>query len=123
MKEPKYRSNFEKLVAKALSDLKIPVKYEEDSFEYTLSHKYTPDFKVKSSFYIEAKGRFRNGDQKKLLEIKKQYPSTKILLVFMDHNVPVRKGAKLSHGQWATKHKFEWVSLKDLGDYLHDTTR
>ena len=118
MKEQKYRSNFEKTVAEKLVELKIPISYETDKLTYTLEATYKPDFKIKNNFYIEAKGRFRNGDQKKLLAIKEQHPATTILLVFMDHKVPVRKGSKLSHGEWATRHGFDWVSIKDMGDYL-----
>lgn len=83
--------------------------YEPESFEYVLKNKYTPDFVYKDK-WIEAKGFFRPGDQKKYLAIKNSYPDKELIFVFSDPFKPVRRGAKMTMSDWATKHGFRWYT-------------
>lgn len=114
MANPKYRSKFEGEVAKRLPKR---ARFEETKLEYVLHKKYIPDFHFKTRngvVYIEAKGRFRNNDQQKLLAVKRQNPDVKIVLVFQNPDLPVRKGAKITMSMWAEKNGFPWYGLDSI---------
>ena len=42
----KFRSNLEKEFSKVIDGLDIPVDFEPDRLTYTITHDYTPDFKI-----------------------------------------------------------------------------
>ena len=75
---------------------------------------YSPDF-TKGKIHIEVKGVFRPGDISKYLAIKaSMHPKEELVFVFSNPNKKVRKGAKLSMGQWAEKNGFRWFGVNDL---------
>lgn len=97
--------------------------YEPDKFHYVkLKCKecktivkegfYTPDFKIESrnntDIYIETKGKFTAADRKKHLAIKESHPDLDIRFMFEKPNNKIRKGAKQTCGEWATKNGFKW---------------
>ena len=100
---------FEQKLAQQILYQEGAVKYETEKIHYTIpesKHKYTPDFLLKNGIFIEAKGRFMLNDRKKHLYIQQQYPDIDIRFVFMNPNAPLRKGAKTTYAEWATKHGF-----------------
>lgn len=99
-----YKSKFEERVAE-FYNLK---DYETEYIEYTLSNRYTPDFKLGDSIYLETKGFFKASDRRKMLEVKKQHPHLKIILFFQNSKVRLGKRSKTTYGDWCDKNGIEW---------------
>ena len=102
-----------------------------DTYEYTISHKYYPDFIwVCSSGYtylIESKGRFDdNSESSKYKHIRKHLPENhELVFLFQNHKTPMprarvkKDGTKTSHGQWATKNDFRWFSKETIEELFN----
>lgn len=103
-----YKSKFEEEVAQFYS-LK---HYETEYIEYTLTNKYTPDFKLKDKIFLETKGFWKTSDRRKMLEVKKQYPDIKIIMFFQNSGVKIGKRSKTNYGEWCDKHGIEWFCWK-----------
>lgn len=112
------RSNFEYEVYKGIKN-SIPkrttVEYEVDSFRYTTTHDYIPDFSINLGgnkvIYIEAKGLGRAFDyasRNKMIAVKEQHPEADIRIVFMSDR-PFRKGGKMRPSDWAKKYGFPFA--------------
>jgi len=113
----KYRSKFEKAVAKKLGR---KWKYEPFKLPYVSEHTYTPDF-VKGNVLYEVKGRFRPGDTKKYVDIWQCNGDYELVFIFMKPSLPlpgarIRKkcGTKQTHAEWADRNGFAWTTLEDL---------
>ena len=117
MEKQKYRSKFEENVAKALPPW---YEYEAGRYPYTMERKYVPDFVDEGNgndlkdTWIEVKGYFRAGDVAKYKAIAKSNPDVNLVFVFSDPNKKVRKGAKLSMGEWAEKNGWKHTTLKEI---------
>lgn len=110
MKSIKFRSNFEAKFADLLTSNNNRVEYEPDSFDYVLTHSYTPDFRITSDIYVETKGLWDGEGRNKLLEVRKQHPHIIIILCFMNPNLKLNKSSKTTYRQWCDKHGFIWCS-------------
>ena len=116
--EQKFRSPLEKRLAERLKGF----KYEPCKMAYITERNYIPDFVDEDrQILIEAKGFFRQGDDKKYLSIKKCYPKWRMIFVFSDPKKPVRKGGlprkdgtRLSLAEWADQNGWEWCSESSL---------
>jgi len=93
--------------------------HHPERLEYTINHKYQPDFVLSSNprRVIEVKGRFRDSNEaSKYKWIRDCNPDYELVFIFQNPNTPmpfskVRKcGTKMTHGEWATKWKFEWYT-------------
>ncbi len=107
-----YKSQFERRVAEQIRKVDGCVKYEPYSISYTVPakvKKYKLDFELKAGTLVEAKGVFELEDRQKQLYLKEQYPDAQIHLLFQNANLPLKKGAKTTLGEWATKHGFTWA--------------
>jgi hypothetical protein len=92
--------------------------YELDTFEYRVeeTRKYTPDFtlvirkptiRTKGKIiYIEYKGVLDQQTRKKMLLVKKQYPTLDIRIVFQRGKNKIYKGSKTTYMDWAKQHRF-----------------
>lgn len=102
------RSGFERDVSKLLKKHKIAFKYEPFDLEFSVVHKYKPDFVSVingHAIVIETKGRFTGADRNKLKRVKAAHPNMDIRLWFMqDQWTTKRKTQKNS--DWARKHGF-----------------
>ena len=110
-----YRSKFEQNVAELLP---AEWEYEPERFPYTMTRKYVPDFVLEDT-WLEVKGYFRAGDVGKYKAIRVSNPDIKLVFVFSNPMKKVRKGAKLTMGDWATKNGWEYTTLKELRGYLN----
>lgn len=102
-------------------------EHHVDKVEYTISHKYEPDF-VKlidgKKILLEAKGRFwDSAEYSKYVWIAKVLPEdVELVFLFANPNAPmpaakVRKdGTRRSHGEWASSHNFRWYSEDSIPD-------
>lgn len=116
--KPKYRSPLEERLHKQLKGF----EYESTKMEYITKRNYIPDFiDNDKKILIEAKGFFRQGDDKKYASIKKCYPSWRMIFVFSDPNKKARKGSiarkdgsYLTLGEWATQNGWEYCDEFNL---------
>jgi len=109
------KGGFEPSVLKALVDrkgtYKYKLEYEEEVFDYIIKRTYTPDFiltfKDGRKIYIEAKGYFRDADQKKMRAIKEQHPELDIRLLFQNDGKITN--TKMRYSDWCNKYKFPFA--------------
>lgn len=110
------RSGFEDRVEDTLKFLNAKYEYEPDVLKYELpatKHGYTPDFKLRESTYIEAKGEFTAADRKKMLAIKEQYPDVKIYMLFQKAGNTLSKKSKTTYTDWCVKNGFESADFSE----------
>lgn len=118
-----YRSKLEKRLAELyLGDY----QYEPKSsiVDYTVPHKYTPDFVHKKypNVYLEVKGYFKTSSEcSKYVAVSRDNPSVELIFI-LDN--PYKKayptcrkrkdGSILTIAEWCEKHKFLYYSTSDI---------
>ena len=105
----KYRNNFESDIGEELVDW----SYEPYQIPYVTKRKYTPDF-TKGNILVECKGYFRVGDTQKYKAIRDSLYTQELVFVFTNSNKKVRKGSKLTMGEWCDKEGFKWFTKETL---------
>ena len=122
-KKTKYRSGLESALADTLTKEFI---YEPYNLPYTTHRKYTPDFvNEDKKILIEAKGYFRVGDTQKYKAIRDSMPEWELVFVLSNPLTKVRKGSKMTMGQWCEKEGFPCFTVKtsnELLKYVRDKT-
>lgn len=126
------RSNFERRIAKSLTDRGITYAYEACSFVYWKKpykptcfscgsddvyseHLYTPDFWLPDyGFYLETKGKFTPTDRKKMQLVRRDNPEVDIRMVFMTDNKLTKKSKK-RYSDWADDNGYKY-SIGDIDD-------
>lgn len=93
------------------------------AFVYTLSKRYTADFRI-GDLYIETKGWFRPEDRTKMKAVKKAYPDLDIRIVFQNANS--RLNSKLprsqTNAQWAERNGFPWAHKEIPSEWICEAT-
>ena len=111
-----FRSKFEEQIAKWFDSKGIEYDYEPCKLKYIVPesyHTYTPDWSLKqNSIYYESKGKLDALTRKKLINIRDSNPGITIRIIFQNASVKLRKNAKMTYGEWATKNKFEWCDWR-----------
>jgi len=105
----KYRNNFEADIGDKLVDW----NYEPYHIPYVTKRKYIPDF-TKGNILVEAKGYFRVGDTQKYKAIRDSLFSQELVFVLTNADKKVRKGSKITMGEWCEKEGFKWFTLETL---------
>jgi hypothetical protein len=112
------RSKLEDDFAAVISDLGLPVVYEQDVLKYQVPvsyHKYIIDFTLPNGIYIECKGYLRDYDERhKYQLIKEQHPEADIRFVFANPYKMITR-TKMTHADWCNKYGFPWCSVHDHG--------
>ena len=81
----KLKSGLEEVIFKFLSAENVSFSYETIRITFdqpTQKRTYTPDFPIKKSFIVEAKGNFNSADRKKHKLIKSQHTNYDIRFIF-----------------------------------------
>jgi len=98
--------------------------YEVTVLPYTIpesSHRYTPDFKVSDTCYIETKGKLDLADRSKMLLVKEQHPGIIFCMVFQrNYSLGKRLGTCV---QWAHKNGFPAFVVTDtvgIAEFIKD---
>lgn len=108
-----YRSGLEAKVAE-----KSPrglLAYEPWKIDYVEHHTYLPDFVSEAGkVLVECKGFFRVGDTLKYKSIRDSVDPWELIFVLSDPNKKVRKGSKMTMGQWCEKEGFKWCTVDSL---------
>jgi len=116
-----YRSGLEEAFAKAVPRRKF--RYEPFTVRYVMHRKYVPDFVyVPTGAMIECKGYFRAGDTMKYKAVRDTV-DRELIFVLSDPNKKVRKGARITMGQWCSKEGFKFFTVQqveELMDYVTD---
>lgn len=117
------RSKYEDTLTANLDKKNKEYHYEEFSLEYTVKHKYTPDFVLPNGIIVEAKngeggfvrvgkrGGFYRGSldseaRGKMLKVKRQYPELDIRFVFpKDFKF---QSLKTTASKWCEKNGFKY---------------
>ena len=119
-----FDSKFEKELYE--NELRLCEFHPKEKVEYTISHKYSPDFKVKvddKTYLIEAKGRFVDSTEAaKYVHIAKALEDdTELVFLFYKPETPfpgakVRKKCrtKRTHSEWAEKQGFRWFTRDNI---------
>jgi hypothetical protein len=93
--------------------------YEPYDVPYVMHRKYKPDFvDKKTGDYIETKGFFRTGDTQKYTSIRDSIKPIKLIFVLSDPNKKVRKGSKITMGQWCHKEGFEFYTVDEYVEHV-----
>ena len=111
-----HRSGFETLFNNLATAKGYTLAYEASLLPFVTQPQkriYHPDFTAAPGWYIETKGRLQSADRTKLLLIKEQHPTARILIVFQRPDHTINKGSKTTYGAWATKHGLEWCTTDD----------
>lgn len=116
MSKLKFRSGLESAIHEKLNDTFL---YEPYRLPYTIHRKYVPDFvHEEKAILIEAKGYFRVGDTQKYTAIRDSMPEWELIFILSDPTKKVRKGSKLTMGQWCEKQGFKCYTVKTIGNLL-----
>ena len=109
-----FRSGLEEQVADLLVDLNIRYEYESDVIDYTIAHKYHPDFKLPNGIYLECKGYWDSADRRKIKTVIKQRPDIDLRMVFQDPYKKISKKSKTTYSMWCDKHGIKWCSYSNI---------
>lgn len=104
-----FKSKFEEEVAIFYN---IKDKYEQTKLKYTLENNYNPDFSLSDTIYLETKGFFKPSDRRKMLEVVKQHPDKKFIMLFQNSNITLSKKSKTTYADWCNKNNIEWFCWK-----------
>jgi hypothetical protein len=110
-----YRSGLEKKFAELTP--RGMFKFEPYTIPYTIHRNYKPDF-VFGDYPIECKGYFRVGDTQKYTAIRDSLAGQELIFVLSDPNKKLRKGAKMTMGQWCDKEELQFFTLQTIDDLL-----
>jgi hypothetical protein len=117
-----YRSGLEDKVAKALQDLGIDPRYEQEKITYVVPARkatYTPDFKLPNGIFVETKGRFVVADRQKHLFIKAQHPELDIRFVFSNSKAKISKTSQTTYAMWCEQHGFKYADKEIPQEWLN----
>lgn len=110
-----YRSGLEKKFAELTP--RGMFKFEPYTIPYTIHRNYKPDF-VFGDYLIECKGYFRVGDTQKYTSIRDSLAGQELIFVLSDPNKKLRKGSKMTMGQWCDKEELQFFTLQTIDDLL-----
>lgn len=116
----RYKSGFEITLADQMTREGMNFTYEQVRLPYTIDYTYNPDFQLENGIIIEAKGLLDDNDRRKLIAVKKAYPTLDIRIVFQNANAKVRKGAKLTYAAWADKYGYKWAHKAIPQEWLNE---
>ena len=104
----KYKSGLERRIAAQLQRSKVKFTYEQQSYHYTLTHRYTPDFFLANGIIIETKGRWTGADRKKHKQVRKEHPELDIRLLFQQDNTLSPK-SDTTYSDYCNKHGIKYA--------------
>jgi hypothetical protein len=114
-----FRSGLEKDLAEKLDG---QYKFEPYDLPYTVHKKYLPDFVHEGkAVLVECKGFFRVGDTQKYTAIRDSMPEWELVFVLSNPSKKVRKGGKITMGEWCDKEGFKHFTIetaKELTRYI-----
>ena len=105
-----FRSGLEKDLSEKLDG---QYKFEPYDLPYTVHKKYLPDFVHEGkAVLVECKGFFRVGDTQKYTAIRDSMPEWELVFVLSNPSKKVRKGGKITMGEWCDKEGFKHFTIE-----------
>lgn len=137
--KPDFASKFEAWAFKILDKAKIKVRYEPDTFKY---HKrtnrtycgdcgskntykvsrYTPDFRIGHSIYIETKGYLKSSIRTAMEDFIKHYPNIDLRFVFAADNFLTKSKAG-RYSDWAEGLGLKYAIKEIPEDWIKDARK
>ena len=105
------KSGLEEVIYNFLTKEDVSFSYETLKIYFdqpTQKKTYTPDFPIKQSFIVEAKGAFNSADRKKHKLIKAQHPEYDIRFIFSNSKTRIGKKSKTTYGKWCDLFGFKY---------------
>ena len=105
------KSGLEEVIYNFLTKEDVSFSYETLKIYFdqpTQKKTYTPDFPIKKSFIVEAKGAFNSADRKKHKLIKAQHPEYDIRFIFSNSKTRIGKKSKTTYGKWCDLFGFKY---------------
>ena len=109
-----FRSGLEEKVADLFVELDVKYEYESEQLNYTITHTYTPDFKLPNGIYLECKGLWEPEDRRKIKAVIEQNPDIDIRMVFQAPFNKISKKSKTTYAKWCDKHNIKWTSFQNI---------
>jgi hypothetical protein len=124
-----FKSGLERKIFALLDEAKVKVRYEPETFTYHKrttrtfcnecgsknTHKlarYTPDFRIGKTIYIETKGRFTSSNRSNMLDFVAHRPDFDIRMLFAADNYTTSNRVK-RYSDWAEEHGITYA-IKDI---------
>ena len=100
-------------------------EFHPPRMHYATSHTYQTDFRL-DDILIEAKGRFMDSSEARKYLFIREYlqPEEELVFLFMKPQTPMphskkrRDGTRITHAEWADKHKFRWFTEDTISELL-----
>lgn len=109
-----FRSKLEEKVADLLVDLDVKYEYETVKVDYTISHKYCPDFILPNGVHLECKGYWDAADRRKIKAVKEQNPDIDLRMVFQSPFNTISKKSKTTYAQYCERLGIPWTSYANI---------
>lgn len=93
--------------------IREPGRYETIKLKYVVEHKYTPDFPLSDTIFIEVKGYFKANDRAKHLAVREQHPDKTLYFLFANSKNKLNRNSNTTYAEWCEKHGFEYSDIKD----------
>ena len=114
------RSKLEEKVGHDFDQLQLQHSYEPDKFEYQLTRRYTPDFKVECEhpFYVEVKGWWQAEDRNKFLAVVLSNPDLPIFVALQRPFQTISKTSKTTYAAWCARWGIRWTPIPISKEFL-----
>jgi hypothetical protein len=117
--KPKYRSGLEHLVAVLLERASITALHEKETLKYlqpSVMRRYLVDFTFPENpaLIVEVKGRFTGADRKKMLLVKEQHPTRKLVMLFGKSSNKLSKNSPTTYADWCDKNDIAWIDITEF---------
>lgn len=121
-KDLTFDSRYEATVAQYLDELGIVWEYHPIRIPWVPAVQYyTPDFRINledgTSFLLETKGCFDPTSRSKMRQLKIQYPTLDLRMMFMTDQ-PLKSGSKTLYTDWARQNKYKCETKEHIHELL-----
>lgn len=126
-KDLTFDSRYEASVAQYLDDLGIQWEYHPIRLPWVPAVQYyTPDFRLTfedgTSFLLETKGCFDQTMRSKMRQLKIQYPSLDLRMMFMTDQ-PLKSGSPTLYTDWARQNKYKCETKEHIHEILQTSRK
>lgn len=121
-KDLTFDSRYEASVAQYLDELGIKWEYHPIRIPWVPAVQYyTPDFRLTfddgTSFLLETKGCFDPTSRSKMRQLKIQYPTLDLRMMFMTDQ-PLKSGSPTLYTDWARQNKYKCETKEHINELL-----
>lgn len=92
-------------------------EYEAKAFKYIVpasDHKYTPDWRINETLYVETKGYLDKRARDVALYMKEQHPEVEVVFVFESGKKRIHSNSKTTYMDWCNKNGIRFLDWKQI---------